>query len=144
MVRSKTPKVTYYSSHAKSQLMESMEDFEISFYDGVKIILTAKDGMKMYNVKGQEVKHLSNLGEFIQKHYQECYDHCRALERLLNQMHTNSENFPIIVGRRPASASSLSSVRDYSPNTITPKGQNVIFIIIFILSIFFTKKSIFD
>lgn len=125
MVRSKTPKVTFYSSHAKSQLMESLADFEISFYDGTKIIITAKEGMKLYDVHGQQVMNFSQLPEFIKKHYQECNDHCRTLERLISQMQTERESFPIIIGRRPASAPILSSVRDFSPNTMTPNQPNV-------------------
>jgi len=34
MVKSKTPKVTYFSDQAKCMLMESAEDFEAIFYSG--------------------------------------------------------------------------------------------------------------
>uniref|UniRef100_A0A182MRM6 Serine/threonine-protein kinase PLK4 n=1 Tax=Anopheles culicifacies TaxID=139723 RepID=A0A182MRM6_9DIPT len=34
MVKAKTPKVTLYSDKAKCQLMETMRDFEVIFYDG--------------------------------------------------------------------------------------------------------------
>ena len=34
MVKSKTPKVTYFSDQAKCMLMESEDDFEAVFYSG--------------------------------------------------------------------------------------------------------------
>lgn len=34
MVKAKTPKITYYSEKAKCQLMETLEDYEASFYTG--------------------------------------------------------------------------------------------------------------
>ena len=43
MVQAKTPKVTFYSTKAKCQLMESRIDYEVNFYDGVKIVKTIGD-----------------------------------------------------------------------------------------------------
>lgn len=40
MVQAKTPKVTFYSTRAKCQLMESRVDYEANFYGGEKIVKT--------------------------------------------------------------------------------------------------------
>lgn len=40
MVQAKTPKVTFYSTKAKCQLMETRTDYEANFYEGEKIIKT--------------------------------------------------------------------------------------------------------
>lgn len=35
MVKAKTPKITLYSDKAKCQLMETLQDYEVVFYDGM-------------------------------------------------------------------------------------------------------------
>lgn len=45
---------------------------------------------------------LNGVWELMWKHAQECHAHCLMLERALDQL--PGDNFPIIVGRRPASA----------------------------------------
>lgn len=56
-------------------------------------------------------------------HFQQCLEHCQNLERLLRDLRTEGECFPIIVGRRPA----IASVQGSSTNMMTPRLQNVNF-----------------
>lgn len=128
MVRGKTPKVTYYSSQAKCQLMETLEDFEVAFYDGTKIIQSSNGQMKVTDEDGRQLD-LSRLTDQrdamygMNTHFQQCFEHCRNLERLLRDLRTEGECFPIIVGRRPAIASMVGS----NSNVMTPRLQNVRF-----------------
>lgn len=130
MVRGKTPKVTYYSNLAKCQLMETLDDFEVAFYDGGKITKTSRAEIKMVDGDGKHIP-FGNLTDdtgsmqAMYNHYQHCLDHCQTIERLLRDLHTNGDCFPIIVGRRPASAPVLSSVKESNSNLMTPKLPNV-------------------
>lgn len=126
MVRSKTPKVTYYSSQAKCQLMETLEDFEAAFYDGTKIIKSSNGQMKAIDEDGHQL----DLGRLTDQrdamysmntHFQQCHEHCHNLERLLRDLRTEGECFPIIIGRRPAMAPASGS----NTNMMTPRMQNV-------------------
>lgn len=131
LVRAKTPKITYYSQHAKCQLMETLHDFEMHFYDGDKIAKTTAGDVTLVESNGNTImlnKLMGNLNAAVtmmSEHYQQCLQHCQLLENVLANLHTNGDCFPIIVGRRPASASVLDSVRDENTNMMTPKTPNV-------------------
>ncbi|MEE6461586.1 hypothetical protein FKM82_001330 [Ascaphus truei] len=122
LVRSKTPKVTYYTRYAKCMLMENYPnaDVEVCFYDGAKIHKTTdlirvieKSG-KSYTLK--EGSRMNSLSEEIQS----CMDHateshrvCLSLELAINIEEKKGENvslFPIIFGRRPTSTDSPKSL----------------------------------
>lgn len=136
LVRAKTPKVTFYSARAKCQLMETLEDIEMNFYEGGKIVKTPTD-IKIIGHNGQNIllsivtNNLHTCSESIRlmwTHYLQCVEHCKNIERTLRNISTDSECFPIIIGRRPASAPILNTVKEYnSPNLLTtPKLSNVI------------------
>lgn len=98
MVRAKTPKITFYSELAKSQLMETLDDFEMCPYKGGKVI---KNGALMefktelpLNVMTQEAS--------ILQHAEMCLQHCIRIEQTLSLMDTTMPMFPVIIGRRPA------------------------------------------
>lgn len=126
MVRGKTPKITYYNSQAKCQLMETIDDFEVVFYDGIKIIKSSNGQMKATDEDGQPMA-LSRLTDqcdsmfSLHSHFQQCLEHCQNLERVLRDLRTDGECFPLIVGRRPAVAPLAGS----NSNMITPRLQNV-------------------
>lgn len=125
LVRAKTPKVTYYSAKAKSDLMENLENFEMSFYDGAKIVRTTENQVKIFDCDGNAILNTANENDSIRSlwmHYQECFDHCRLLEQALTNVHCDGECFPIIVGRRPAAAPVL---KFSSSNLLTPRLPNV-------------------
>lgn len=123
LVRAKTPKVTYYSREAKCQLMETLEDFEVHFYEGGKIVKNSDD-VKIFDCKGQCVP--KEVVVDMWNHYSECLKHCINIERLLKNMHTDGECFPVIIGRRPTSAPILNTIKECSsPNALTPKLSNV-------------------
>uniref|UniRef100_A0A1Q3FX01 Serine/threonine-protein kinase PLK4 n=1 Tax=Culex tarsalis TaxID=7177 RepID=A0A1Q3FX01_CULTA len=118
MVKAKTPKITYYSERAKCQLMETLEDYEASFYSGTKVTKSPQEGTKIVDSTGRTFKDtttgLSSALTMEYEHFQQTYDHCLNIERALSAIHTGN-TFPLIIGRRPASTTThenhhLSSV----------------------------------
>ncbi|XP_060102788.1 serine/threonine-protein kinase PLK4 isoform X1 [Heteronotia binoei] len=118
LVRSKTPKITFYTRYAKCMLMENSPpaDVEICFYDGAKIHKTAgvirvieKSG-KSYTLK--EESDLENNVQIYVSHANEGHRICLALESAISA-EERSESvpfFPIIVGRKPGNPESPKSL----------------------------------
>uniref|UniRef100_A0A452FSQ0 Serine/threonine-protein kinase PLK4 n=1 Tax=Capra hircus TaxID=9925 RepID=A0A452FSQ0_CAPHI len=124
LVRSKSPKITYFTRYAKCVLMENSPgaDFEVWFYDGAKIHKTEdliqvieKTG-RSYTLKGEsEVNSLREEVKMYMNHANEGHRICLALESIISEEEKKSGSapfFPIIVGRRPSSSS--------SPKALTP------------------------
>ncbi|XP_061047079.1 serine/threonine-protein kinase PLK4 isoform X1 [Eubalaena glacialis] len=124
LVRSKSPKITYFTRYAKCVLMENSPgaDFEVWFYDGAKIHKTEdliqvieKTG-KSYTLKGEsEVNSLKEEIKMYMNHANEGHRICLALESIISEEENKSGSapfFPIIVGRKPSSTS--------SPKAFTP------------------------
>ncbi|XP_030047613.1 serine/threonine-protein kinase PLK4 isoform X2 [Microcaecilia unicolor] len=118
LVRSKTPKVTYYTRYSKCMLMENFPnaDAEICFYDGAKIHKTSgfirvieKSG-KVYTLKEESA--VNGLTEGIQMylvHANESHHACLSLEAAITAEEKCNEKmsfFPIIFGRKPANTDS--------------------------------------
>uniref|UniRef100_A0ACB8E872 Uncharacterized protein n=1 Tax=Sphaerodactylus townsendi TaxID=933632 RepID=A0ACB8E872_9SAUR len=114
LVRSKTPKVTFYTRYAKCMLMENCPpaDVEICFYDGAKIHKSAglirvieKSG-KAYTLK--EETDLENDMQIYVNHANEGHRICLALESaiLVEERSESIPFFPIIVGRKPGNPES--------------------------------------
>lgn len=128
LVREKTPKVTYYSAKAKCDLMENLENFELTFYNGEKIVRTSENDVKMKDNAGNSIQmngeHDSARALWL--HYQQCFEHCKTLERTLSNIHgEGKECFPIIIGRRPATAPVLGVSKCNSNNLLTPRLASV-------------------
>ncbi|KFB45550.1 serine/threonine protein kinase [Anopheles sinensis] len=108
MVKAKTPKITLYSEMAKCQLMETLQDYEVVFYDGSKIVLNSNDEeLKMFDKTGKVHRGSEAiLSEAFPKyeHFQQTLEHCRTIERTLSCLSQGGKTFPIIIGRRPATA----------------------------------------
>ncbi|XP_075163638.1 polo like kinase SAK [Haematobia irritans] len=102
LVKSKTPKITYYSSKAKFALMESLEDYETSFYDGTKITKSSRDGLRIYDKHGREMAP-GEADQTLIGHQQACHDHCMAISKALESAEISDvhSSFPAIIGRRP-------------------------------------------
>ncbi|XP_059961807.1 serine/threonine-protein kinase PLK4 isoform X1 [Mesoplodon densirostris] len=124
LVRSKSPKITYFTKYAKCVLMENSPgaDFEVWFYDGAKIHKTEdliqvieKTG-KSYTLKGEsEVNSLKEEIKMYMNHANEGHRICLALESIISEEEKKSGSasfFPIIVGRKLSSTS--------SPKALTP------------------------
>ncbi|KAM8970589.1 serine/threonine-protein kinase PLK4 isoform X1 [Sarcophilus harrisii] len=124
LVRSKTPKITFFSKYAKCILMENSPhaDFEVWFYDGAKIHKTEdlinvieKSG-KSYTLKGEaEIESLKEEIKIYVDHANEGHRLCLALESVISVEETKSGSvpfFPIIIGRKPGNPS--------SPQPMTP------------------------
>ncbi|XP_004393662.1 PREDICTED: serine/threonine-protein kinase PLK4 isoform X3 [Odobenus rosmarus divergens] len=118
LVRSKSPKITYFTRYAKCILMENSPDadFEVWFYDGAKIHKTEdliqvieKTG-KSYTLKGEsEINSLKGEIQMYMDHANEGHRICLALESIISEEEKKSGSapfFPIIVGRKPGNTSS--------------------------------------
>ncbi|XP_063776389.1 serine/threonine-protein kinase PLK4 isoform X2 [Pseudophryne corroboree] len=118
LVRSKTPKVTYYTKYAKCMLMENGPDadVEVCFYDGAKIHKTGnlirvieKSG-KSYTLKDSSRK--SGLSDEIKcyvDHANESHQVCLSLETAITIEEKKGEEislFPITFGRRSTNTDS--------------------------------------
>ncbi|XP_028894049.2 serine/threonine-protein kinase PLK4 [Zeugodacus cucurbitae] len=104
LVKAKTPKVTYFSAQAKCQLMESMDDFEVFFYNGAKVIKAPNDDMRVYDKHGRLLKeHAELTARNLLQHQEECLKHCLAICSALQLAQTSGNCcFPAVVGRRPS------------------------------------------
>ncbi|XP_077659532.1 serine/threonine-protein kinase PLK4 isoform X6 [Urocitellus parryii] len=118
LVRSKSPKITYFTRYAKCILMENSPDadFEVWFYDGAKIHKTEdliqvieKTG-KSYTLKDENQIHsLKEEIKIYMDHANEAHRICLALESVISGEEKKSGNapfFPIIMGRKPGNTSS--------------------------------------
>lgn len=123
LVRSKTPKVTYYTKYAKCMLMENSPsaDVEVCFYDGSKIHKTSdsirvieKCG-KSYVVEEEKVKSLNKNVKAYVDHANEGHHICLSLESAITTEEKKGEDvsfFPIIFGRRPINVDSPKIVAE--------------------------------
>lgn len=129
MVRAKTPKITYYSSQARCQLMENLQEFEMNFYDGGKIKRTGTGDVTMIDSSGHGIptSKIADNRNASQRweHYLECQKLCQTLENTLANLFPEGECFPNIAGRRPATAPVLSTVKENNMNILTMKSPNV-------------------
>ncbi|KAK7806662.1 hypothetical protein U0070_021933 [Myodes glareolus] len=129
LVRSKTPKITYFTRYAKCILMENSPgaDFEVWFYDGAKIHKTEdlihvieKTG-KSYTLKCEsEITSLKEEMKIYMDHANEGHRVCLALESVISDEEKRSRSssfFPIIVGRKPGNTSSPIAL---SPPPVDP------------------------
>ncbi|NXQ39988.1 PLK4 kinase, partial [Catharus fuscescens] len=117
LVRTKTPKVTFYTRYAKCMLMENSPpaDVEVCFYDGTKIHKTAgitrvieKSG-KSFTLKGESEAGLKKEIQAYMDHANEGHRTCLALESAILEEEKWSGSapfFPIIVGRKPGNTES--------------------------------------
>ncbi|XP_055530528.1 serine/threonine-protein kinase PLK4 isoform X2 [Wyeomyia smithii] len=124
MVKAKTPKITYYSEKAKCQLMETLEDFEAMFYSGTKIVKTSQEGIRIVDNNGKTVTNSANLNPVLNmeyQHFQKTLEHCLSIDQTLSAIRTGN-TFPLIIGRRPASAALVSSKEPHNQsNPCTPQ-----------------------
>lgn len=111
LIRAKTPKVTYYTDKAKCLLMENLVDFEACFFEGGKVTQSTAEGITIIDSSGMkyttndhnECDNLPPTMELLWSYSQDARNQCVLLECTLSKL-PGSNNFPIIVGRRPISA----------------------------------------
>ncbi|KAH8373522.1 hypothetical protein KR009_012404, partial [Drosophila setifemur] len=103
LVKSKTPKVTYFSALGKCQLMETMSDFEIRFYSGAKLLKSPTEGLQVYNGNGMILSdHACLQARLLIDHGNECFTHCVSISNALEMTQTKDNTcFPVTIGRRP-------------------------------------------
>lgn len=137
LVKSKTPKVTYFSTLAKCHLMENMADFEMNFYSGAKLTKSPSEGIKVYNENGMVLSdQTSSAAKGFIEHSNECFAHCLSICNALELAQTGSNTcFPVTIGRRPApqvhsAQRSDIGLRDTTNFAYsTPKSHQVIILI---------------
>ncbi|XP_053672993.1 serine/threonine-protein kinase PLK4 [Anopheles nili] len=114
MVKAKTPKITLYSEKAKCQLMETMKDYEVVFYDGSKMVQSSMDNeMKMFDINGKVYRGKATIStESVIKleHFQQTYEHCCMIDKMLSTVGHSGTTFPIIIGRRPTTSTTGTPV----------------------------------
>lgn len=132
LVKSKTPKVTYFSKLAKCHLMENMADFEMSYYSGAKLTKSPSEGIKVHDANGALLSdHTSGEAKRLIEHSNECFAHCLSICNALELAQTGSNTcFPVTIGRRPIAevlpAQRSEGLRDTSNFMYsTPKSQQV-------------------
>lgn len=130
LVKSKTPKVTYFSTLGKCQLMETMTDFEIRFYSGAKLLKTPSEGLKVYDRNGMLLSDYScSESRSLIEHGNECFTHCVNISNALEVAQTKDNScFPVTIGRRPITdvqpAQRLDGLRDTTNIAFsTPKSN---------------------
>ncbi|XP_054546399.1 serine/threonine-protein kinase PLK4 isoform X2 [Talpa occidentalis] len=130
LVRSKSPKITYFTRYAKCVLMENSPgaDFEVWFYDGAKIhksqdlIQVIERTGKSYTLKGEsEAQRLQEEVKVYLHHALESHRVCVGLESVIAEEERRSGSspfFPIIIGRKPGGTASpkASSPAPGDPN----------------------------
>ncbi|XP_045919493.1 serine/threonine-protein kinase PLK4 isoform X1 [Micropterus dolomieu] len=137
LVKSKTPKVTLYTKHAKVMLMENSPnaDLEVNFYDGAKthktseLVRVVEKSGKSYTVKGEVgLSGLSQESRLYVELSDEGHSMCLSLEAAITAEELRSTKnvpfFPITIGRRPVNpespcSSSLPS-HPVPPETASP------------------------
>ncbi|XP_011208074.2 serine/threonine-protein kinase PLK4 [Bactrocera dorsalis] len=127
LVKAKTPKVTFFSKQAKCQLMESMDDFEVFFYNGAKVIKSPNDGVRVYDKHGRLLKDHDELtARNLLQHQEECLKHCLAICSALQLAQTSGNCcFPAVVGRRP---SDVDVVQGQCISTAMRDTTNIIYL----------------
>uniref|UniRef100_F7FQQ3 Serine/threonine-protein kinase PLK4 n=1 Tax=Ornithorhynchus anatinus TaxID=9258 RepID=F7FQQ3_ORNAN len=122
LVRSKTPKVTLFTRHAKCVLMENAPrpDFEVWFYDGTKIreaegsvqVTEPSGRSRVFRGEGEAARPDPEARVYMD-HADEGRRVCLALESLLSEQEKRSgcgvPFFPIVVGRRRRATTSNPS-----------------------------------
>ncbi|XP_071951441.1 serine/threonine-protein kinase PLK4-like [Antedon mediterranea] len=116
LVRSKTPKVTLYTKHAKCMLMENgpQPDFEACFYNGAKIQQSV-NGIRIIESNGSaytlhSVGGIQGLGSHMRQllqHFYDSHEQCQAIETTIASLEKKTDRgpyFPLILCRRPASS----------------------------------------
>ncbi|XP_028657483.1 serine/threonine-protein kinase PLK4 isoform X1 [Erpetoichthys calabaricus] len=122
LLKTKTPKVTLYTKHAKFILMENSPDanLEAFFYNGTKTLKTTeflkiieKNGHSYMFKKDTEIKDLSGELRTYVELSNTGHRMCLALEASVMAEESRSEKnvdfFPVVVGRRPSVIPPLSS-----------------------------------
>ncbi|XP_068437229.1 serine/threonine-protein kinase PLK4 isoform X3 [Clinocottus analis] len=137
LVKSKTPKVTFYTKYAKVMLMENSPnaDLEVCFYDGAKthktteLVRVVEKSGKSYTVKGEVgLNGLSPESRLYVEMSDEGHSLCLSLEAAITAEEQRSTKkvpfFPITIGRRPANPDSpcSSSLPSHTvpPDTVSP------------------------
>ncbi|CAJ1073687.1 serine/threonine-protein kinase PLK4 [Xyrichtys novacula] len=119
LVKSKTPKVTLYTKHAKVMLMENCPnaDLEVCFYDGAKthktseLVRVVEKSGKSCTVKGEVgLSGLSPESRLYVELADEGHSMCLSLEAAIAAEEQRSNKkvpfFPITIGRRPVNPDS--------------------------------------
>lgn len=81
-----------------------MNDFEVFFYNGAKVIKSSNADIRVYDKHGRLLKDHDELtARNLLQHQEECLKHCQAICSALQLAQTSGNCcFPAVVGRRPS------------------------------------------
>jgi len=112
LVKAKTPKITLYTSKAKSYLMENETgDFESYFYTGGVKVSSMEENIKVIDVHGNthnfrsdDLNGVPSTSTLYVQHFISCRQHCRSIESTFTASSIEKDDipiFPLIIGRKP-------------------------------------------
>lgn len=120
LVKAKKPKVTYFSAKAKCMLMETLEDFEMIYYTGEKLIKSPVDGIQISDFHNESIKHS------MMEHFNQCYSHCMNIERCLRTLESDETDcFPVVIGTKPKNNNFGLSSSKSTENNMLYSQRNV-------------------
>lgn len=105
--------------------METLDDFEMHFYDGGEKFVRSSTACQYVDRFGKVSDDPSVAApQMLWQHYQQCHSHCVLLESTLRQLPIvdGTEVFPNIAGRRPGVQPTRSIagtvLREHSTNNV--------------------------
>ncbi|XP_060073337.1 serine/threonine-protein kinase PLK4-like isoform X2 [Ylistrum balloti] len=135
LVRSKTPKVTLFTSRAKCMLMENSPDadFEAIFYDGAKFTINStntriieKSGTSLVLDSVVAEERLTEDTQQLLVYVKQCRQQCLEIESVIGAVQQRcalkTHFFPIIIGSRPKNQNLNDSGRSTSTSGTGPSS----------------------
>lgn len=107
--------------------MESLENFEMIFYDGHKMVKSNDGTIQLFDADEHFIGNSPNeMTMLMWEHFQLCLRNCLTYEKTFSNLHIDGECFPIIVGRKPPIAPShVRGVVGEIDRMLTPRTLNV-------------------
>ncbi|OWF53904.1 serine/threonine-protein kinase PLK4-like isoform X2 [Mizuhopecten yessoensis] len=135
LVRSKTPKVTLFTSRSKCMLMENSPDadFESIFYDGAKFTINStntriieKSGTSLVLDSAAAEERLTEDTQRLLVYVKQCRHQCLEIESVISAVQQRcalkTQFFPIIIGSRPKNQNLNDSGRSTSTSGTGPSS----------------------
>lgn len=137
LVRSKTSKITLFTKEAKCILTETSPDFEVTFNNGTKVLVT-KEGTKITNPDGTNIMlDLSNnmrstclspemqiMLDQVNKWHQFCLEE-ESIHDKRQLIYDDIQVFPLIIGRRLANGQSSNTTSANLTNNGTSSSNEI-------------------
>ncbi|KAJ1551337.1 hypothetical protein HK096_001004 [Nowakowskiella sp. JEL0078] len=143
LVRSKTPKIIFYSPQAKCMLMENgpLADFDMNFYNGIKVHNSTTRAILEFHVPPplnpstlQSTTHtfsLANINDLqlpphllpVFRHVQECLAQCSDIER--TSAKDTQTKYPLVLRAEAATTTSSTTAIPSTERILPPPPRSV-------------------